>query len=515
MHLQKINNIFKILLFIPLLIYLGERSPIAFDEGYYILQSKWILNTGDWISPMYWGRLILDRTIGIQYLIALSQKIFGQNNFSIYIPNILAGSIMIFLTSEIHKELVQKKDRIISALILSTTFLWINYFHMATQDIIFASLVTFGLFSTIKAYKSEKNIYFFSSGIWIGLAVMLKTYLTIIPLIAILPFLISSKIIRKKSFWSGTFIGFIPFFIWSYNVINIYGFTNFSGLYSKLITLSKNNNFTNPFYYYLWNFPINILPWSVFAIIGFFKINKFKEKLSYFFLFKFPLVIVTLLSIFSTKTPYYLLQILPLISINSYIGLFYIFKNKNIFTSFFRKLTFLIFPISLLSLIIYINLKIENIGIERSEKYILSFALFIFAISWLISEKFESMKHKLTLIILGPYILFSISVQSGFLNDRSKDIRLASQEIIRKENLYNKKIEFITSGPGDEDSTSKLIRLGIFMPNIGEGIDDIKDLKINQYAWTTISNDEIVLDGNYKLIETPNIFKPWKLILRE
>ncbi len=125
------------------------------------------------------------------------------------------------------------------------------------------------------------------------------------------------------------------------------------------------------------------------------------------------------------------------------------------------------------------------------------------------------MKHKLTLIILGPYILFSISVQSGFLNDRSKDIRLASQEIIRKENLYNKKIEFITSGPGDEDSTSKLIRLGIFMPNIGEGIDDIKDLKINQYAWTTISNDEIVLDGNYKLIETPNIFKPWKLILRE
>ena len=32
----------------PLLIYLGKRSPIVFDEGYYILQSKWILNTGDW-----------------------------------------------------------------------------------------------------------------------------------------------------------------------------------------------------------------------------------------------------------------------------------------------------------------------------------------------------------------------------------------------------------------------------------------------------------------------------------
>ena len=40
---------------------------------------------------MYWGHLQLDRTIGIQYLIAFSQKVFAENNFSIYIPNIIAG----------------------------------------------------------------------------------------------------------------------------------------------------------------------------------------------------------------------------------------------------------------------------------------------------------------------------------------------------------------------------------------------------------------------------------------
>ena len=128
---------------------------------------------------------------------------------------------MLFLTSKIHKELIGEKNQIFSALILSTTFLWINFFHMATQDIIFSTIVTFGIFSTIKASKTKKPFFIFFSGIWIGLAVMLKTYLTAIPLLAILPFLIKTKIIKNKLFWLGTLLGFFPFFIWSYNILTM------------------------------------------------------------------------------------------------------------------------------------------------------------------------------------------------------------------------------------------------------------------------------------------------------
>ena len=104
LNIKNSLNKYNILFISPLLIYLGKRSPIAFDEGYYILQAKWILQNGDWISPMYWGQLALDRTIGIQYLIALSNKIFGQNSISTYIPSFLAGLIMLFLTAKIHEE---------------------------------------------------------------------------------------------------------------------------------------------------------------------------------------------------------------------------------------------------------------------------------------------------------------------------------------------------------------------------------------------------------------------------
>ena len=108
----KFLNKYNFLFFAPLLIYIGERSPIATDEGYYILQAKWILDSGDWISPMAFGELALDRTIAFQSIIAFSQQLFGENMFSIYIPNIVAGSSMLFFTSQIYKELFTRKNSI-------------------------------------------------------------------------------------------------------------------------------------------------------------------------------------------------------------------------------------------------------------------------------------------------------------------------------------------------------------------------------------------------------------------
>ena len=138
-YLKRINkvNIYKLLIFLPLLIYLGKRSLIAYDEGFYALQAKWILNNGNWVVPMWWGDISLDRTIGIQALIAFSQRIFGQSNFSIYIPNLVASFLMLFFTYDLHKLFFDKKYSLVSPIILSTTFLWINYSHLATQDMVF------------------------------------------------------------------------------------------------------------------------------------------------------------------------------------------------------------------------------------------------------------------------------------------------------------------------------------------------------------------------------------------
>ena len=106
---------------------------------------------------MWWGKISLDRTIGIQYLIALSQKVFGENFHSIYVPTTIAACLFLYFTYVLHKELIGDKNAIVSPLILGTTFLWINYSHLATQDIVFSSIVTSGILFSIKATKLNKD----------------------------------------------------------------------------------------------------------------------------------------------------------------------------------------------------------------------------------------------------------------------------------------------------------------------------------------------------------------------
>ena len=86
----KFQYLFKIFIFIPLIFYFGKRSFIAFDEGFYALQARWILDKGNWTIPIMWDNYVLDRTIGLQFLIAKSQELFGRNIFSAYLPNTIA-----------------------------------------------------------------------------------------------------------------------------------------------------------------------------------------------------------------------------------------------------------------------------------------------------------------------------------------------------------------------------------------------------------------------------------------
>ena len=218
-RISKFKYLFKLFIFIPLIFYFGKRSYVAFDEGFYALQARWILDKGNWIIPLWWDEYVLDRTIGLQFLIAKSQETFGENLFSAYLPTTIASIIMLLVTYKLHEELFEKKYAIVSPLILSSTYLWFDYSHLATQDIIYSCLVTIGIFSLVKAEKTKKNIYILLFGLWIGLAFMMKTFLVAVPLAALFPYLLKKRnLLFTKFFWIGLLIGFSPYFIWAHSI---------------------------------------------------------------------------------------------------------------------------------------------------------------------------------------------------------------------------------------------------------------------------------------------------------
>ena len=190
----KIKFLLKIFIFFPLVFSFGKRSYIAFDEGYYALQARWILDQGNWTIPLWWDQYVLDRTIGLQFLIAKSQEIFGRNMFSAYLPTTTAAILMLFITYKLHEEFFNKKYAIISPLILSTTYLWFDYSHLATQDIIYSCLVSIGVFSLVKIKSKDNKLYILLFGIWIGLSFMMKTFLVFVPLLSLSPYLYLKKI---------------------------------------------------------------------------------------------------------------------------------------------------------------------------------------------------------------------------------------------------------------------------------------------------------------------------------
>ena len=510
MNKKNIKVNLKYLFFLPLLIYFGKRSLIAYDEGFYALQARWIIEKSNWIGPMWWDEVTSDRTIGIQFLIAISKKLFGDSIFVIYIPIILAAILMIYCTYQLHKELIKDKNPIYSALILSTTFLWINYAHMATQDIVFSSLVSLGLISTIKAYKTNNKNQTLISGSWIGLAVMMKTYLTIIPLLGLFPFLIRSKLLYKRNFWVGIILGFLPFVFWSYKYISTYTFSTYSGLFEKLLFLSKNNHFTNPFYYYLWNFSINIFPWTIPSLVGFFKASRF-NIISRYFLFYYPIFILVLLSLFSTKTPYYPIQILSLVSVNAYIGIrYFIDNNKNNIIFYLEKINFLIIPILTITSIVSLNFS-GIITLDNRSKSFIFVGAGLFTLIWIIYDRIKRKNRKLNFAILGPYVLILCLVQSGLITDKSKELRIAIEDLVKNENLSNKSIEIIKPEFKDDETVSKIIKILVKTPNIGERrLDNLSELSRESYAWTTIEFNENFNPKKYQIVNEDKVFYPWK-----
>ena len=510
----KFKPLLKLFIFIPTIFYFGKRSYIAFDEGFYALQARWILDTDNWTIPLWFDNYILDRTIGLQFLIAKSQEIFGRNIFWAYLPTTISAIVMLFITFKLHEEIIDKKYAFVSPLILSTTYLWFDYSHLATQDIIFSSLVTIGLFSLVKIKSRNNKFYILLFGIWIGLAFMMKTFLVAAPLLSILPYLyIKKNLFLTKFFWLGLLIGFIPYLFWTISIDPYLDQNIIFYLFEKFTNLSNKNSFTNPFYYYFWNIPITFLPWSIFSIIGmiFHKSNNKDQK--YILLF-FPLTFIFIISLFSTKTPYYPLQISSIMTINSFLGIKYLF-NSSIYKSIFIFTTSKIIPIFLIPIACFYYFFLRNTtSLNFKENTYIFIGLILFGLSWSFLENKTKFKNVLILLIIGPYFLTSFALGSGLFTDRSREIRKTMEYVSSLDIVKNQNIKVDKSGIKNTESQSKIIKISILTPNLGEGLDSITDLNPGELAWSSNSSYKNIKKNSYEILYKNDTLKPWSLILK-
>ena len=94
-------------------------------------------------------------------------------------------------------------------------------------------------------------------------------------------------------------------------------------------------------------------------------------------------------------------------------------------------------------------------------------------------------KIKLNFAILSPYFLILFLVPSGLITDKSNDLRIAIDNLIRNEKLSNIPIEIIKSEFKDDETLSKIIKILIKTPKIeNKRLHDLSELIAYSYDWT-------------------------------
>ncbi len=332
-------------------------------------------------------------------------------------------------------------------------------------------------------------------------------------IITLTVFIFKKKFFIYKFFWLGLLIGFIPFLFWTFSINPYLDKNIIFYLVQKFNILSSQNAFTNPFYYYFWNVPVTYLPWSFFAIIGAIY-NIFQSKENKYILAFFPLILLATLSIFSTKTPYYPLQISSIFSLNTYVGIKYLFKSYR-YSRLFIFMTSKIIPLLIFSLtFIYYFFFKDSINFNTKENTFIVLGLLSFGLSWSFIRHKNSFKEILITIIIGPYLLTSFTLQSGLFTDRSRELREKMEYVSSLDLVKNQTIMVDKTGI-NASSQSKIIRISLSTPKLGVGLESIKQLKNSELAWTTDLKTIKNNDDSYEVIYENDVLNPWKLILKK
>ena len=115
---------------------------------------------------------------------------------------------------------------------------------------------------------------------------------------------------------------------------------------------------------------------------------------------------------------------------------------------------------------------------------------------------------------MGPYLLTSFLLGSGLFTDRSREIRETMEYVSSIDIVKNQKIKVDKSGINNTDSHSKISRISILTPNLGEGVNSINNLNPGELAWSSENSDKSIQDNSYEILYKHNNLKPWRLILK-
>jgi 4-amino-4-deoxy-L-arabinose transferase-like glycosyltransferase len=134
------------------------NTLVSWDEAWYGSISRHMLQTGEWMKMMWNGKPYYDHPPMGFWLMALSYKFFGINEFTTRLPSVLLSILAILFVYLTGKELFNKYIGFVAGLILGTC-VW--YFIRVRSGNLDAIFVFFYILTIYLSVKSSKNFRWF------------------------------------------------------------------------------------------------------------------------------------------------------------------------------------------------------------------------------------------------------------------------------------------------------------------------------------------------------------------
>lgn len=520
----------------PLLVFNnGQQSLFAYDESLYAGRAKGMLETDNWLAPQFWGDGIYHKPPGPYWLIASSFTLFGVNETAARLPAQIASIFSLLLTYQIGAILVNRSIAWLAAAILSVEFLWLQASRLATPNTTMVCLVLLGVWSLLltELHPKYRSIWGFVTGLSFGLSFLIRSYLIVVPMVALLPYLLWEHRRHQHLFnpmlYVGWVVGTVPTVIWFWMVWQQHGAAPFEQFFGFLFRIASEQRNGNGPFFYLWNLPVKTFPWGFFSAFGLAIALRNPLPQRQLLLVGFPLMLLGEISLVSTRNSHYALILYPFVAILAAIALDWLvqlYQNPNpTQKSLPRNLSYGFGLLACLLVIagaylcgglplpVELEPEIRGYGAIALASGVGWSALPLVWLADQFHQRVFTVRYWLAAWLIGPWLALATAGVIGALGDYNPEVKAFLQQpqistVLETHpvNVVVQETEAHTTG-----GEKTLILLTFYTPDWGKRFTQVSELPAQSYAW--VSPEPGV--GRSPSSEEIGTFRDWRLIRQD
>jgi 4-amino-4-deoxy-L-arabinose transferase-like glycosyltransferase len=277
----------------------------------------------NWLVPRFGGEYYSEKPPFYFWILIMSQSLLGKTTVSMVLPSMISAILCVLLIYLFGIRIIKEHYAFLAGLILATCGLFFGLAIFLRMDMLLTTLATAASIAFYQGYRQDdqkvQGRWYYSFYILMAMAILIKG-----PTGFLMPFVTAIVFLALQGKWSefkkikllqGLGIVFGVIALWALALI-LTGQQAYAYHLFVLQTLGRAvNSFAHkePIYFYLKEFPLSFLPWTIFLISSLWYAVRQRKKLTDVdrYLLCWLVAPFILMSLFSGKIVIYLLPIFP------------------------------------------------------------------------------------------------------------------------------------------------------------------------------------------------------------